>query len=169
MSDSVFISFPTKEKAEEARQKDRELQKKNRIELEDAVVVVKTPDGKIKPNQLMNTTSRRPDGALWETEVGMLFLMPVVGTVLGAASGALAGKMSDAGIDDEFMTDAASQLQPGTAGLRPDSQDDGIRCWKICGRRRTVSRTSFIDAGGGATRSFGGACRHGGYLSTPPS
>ena len=74
--------------------------------------------GKIKLNQLMNTTAAGAlTGALWGTVVGMLFLMPVVGTALGAASGALAGKLSDAGIDDQFMTEAASQLQPGTAGL----------------------------------------------------
>jgi uncharacterized membrane protein len=45
----------------------------------------------------------------------MLFPMPAVGTALGAASGALAGKLSDAGIDDQFMTEATGQLQPGTA------------------------------------------------------
>ena len=44
MSDLVFISFPTEEKAEEVRQKVLELQKEYLIELEDTVVVVKTPD-----------------------------------------------------------------------------------------------------------------------------
>jgi len=67
MSDLVFISFPTEEKAEEVRQKVLELQKEYLIELEDAVVVVKTPDGKIKLNQLMNTTAA---GALAGAPVG---------------------------------------------------------------------------------------------------
>ena len=81
-------------------------------------MVVKTPDGKIKLNQLMNTTAvGAPTGALWGTLVGMLFLVPLVGTASGAASGALAGKPSDAGIDDQFMKEAANVLQPGTAGL----------------------------------------------------
>src|SRR3954463_13817230 len=118
MSDLVFISFPTEEKAEEVRQKVLDLQKEYLIELEDAVVVVKTPDGKIKLNQLMNTTAAGAlAGALWGNVVGTLFLMPIVGNALGAASGALAGKLSDAGTDDQFMTEPASQLQPGTAGL----------------------------------------------------
>ena len=87
------------------RQKVLELQKEYLIELEDAVVVVKTPDGKIKLNHLMNTTAAGAlAGAVWGTVVGMLFLMPVVGTVSRTASGALAGKLSDAGIDDQFMT-----------------------------------------------------------------
>src|SRR3954467_7150250 len=97
MSDLVFISFPTEEKAEEVRQKLLELQKEYLIELEDAVVVVKMPEGKLKLNQLMNTPPAAPlAGGVWGTVVGMLFLMPVVGTALGAASGGLAGKLSDA-------------------------------------------------------------------------
>ena len=43
--------------------------------------------------------------------------MPLVGTALGAASGALGGALSDAGINDDFMKDAAQALTPGSAGL----------------------------------------------------
>src|SRR3954467_12345942 len=98
MSDLVFISFPTEEKAEEVRQKVLDLQKEYLIELEDAVVVVKTPDGKIKLNQLMNTTAAGAlAGALWGTVVGTLFFMPIVGTALGAASDAAAFTFMDHG------------------------------------------------------------------------
>jgi uncharacterized membrane protein len=118
MSDLVFISFPTEQKAEEVRQKVLGLQKEYLIQLQDAVVVVKTPDGKIKLNQLMNTTAAGAlSGAFWGTLVGMIFLAPLLGTALGAASGALAGKLTDAGIDDNFMKEAAGVLQPGSAGL----------------------------------------------------
>ena len=155
MSDLVFISFPTEEKAEEVRQKVLELQKEYLIELEDAVVVVKTPDGKIKLNQLMNTTAVGAlTGAMWGTLVGMLFLMPMVGTALGAASGALAGKLSDAGIDDQFMREAANALQPGSAGLfllihkmTTDKVLDDLR-----GVGGTVLRTSFDRAHEAALR-----------------
>lgn len=57
MSDLVFIAFPTEARAEEVRQKILGMQREYLIELEDAVVVVKTPEGKIKLNQLMNTTA----------------------------------------------------------------------------------------------------------------
>jgi uncharacterized membrane protein len=45
------------------------------------------------------------------------FLALLGGAAIGAASGALGGKFTDVGINDQFMTDAAGALQPGTAGL----------------------------------------------------
>jgi uncharacterized membrane protein len=36
---------------------------------------------------------------------------------VGALSGAIAGKFSDVGIDDDFMKNAAAALSPGQAGL----------------------------------------------------
>ena len=118
MSDLIFIAFPTEEKAEEVRQKVLSLQQKYLVELGDAVVVVKNEKGQIKLNQLVNLTARGAvSGALWGTLIGAIFLMPLVGTAIGVASGALGGGLSDVGINDQFMKDAAGALQPGTAGL----------------------------------------------------
>ena len=118
MSDLVFIAFPNEQKAEEVRQKVLAMQKEYLIELGDAVVVVKDPNGHVKLNELINlTTTGAASGALWGTLIGFIFMMPLLGTALGAASGALGGKLSDFGIDDKFMKDAASALQPGQAGL----------------------------------------------------
>lgn len=118
MSDLVFIAFPTEQKAEEVRQKVLALQKEYLIELGDAVVVVKDEKGHVKLHQLMNLTAAgAASGALWGTLVGFIFLMPLLGTAIGAASGALGGKLTDVGINDQFMKDAAGALQPGTAGL----------------------------------------------------
>ena len=118
MSDLVFIAFPTEQKAEEVRQKMLSLQREYLIELGDAVVVVKTQDGHVKLNQLVNLTAAgAASGALWGTLVGFIFLMPLLGTALGAASGALGGKFTDVGINDQFMKDAAGALKPNTAGL----------------------------------------------------
>ena len=118
MSDLVFIGFPSEEKAEEVRQRVLNLQREYLIELGDAVVVVKDEKGHVKLNQLMNLTAAgAASGALWGTLIGFIFLSPLVGTAIGAASGALGGKLSDVGINDQFMKDAASALQPNTAGL----------------------------------------------------
>ena len=57
MSDLVFIAFPSEQKAEEVREKVLEMQKEYLIELGDAVVAVKDDKGRIKLNQLMNTTA----------------------------------------------------------------------------------------------------------------
>jgi uncharacterized membrane protein len=118
MSDLVFIAFPTEQQAEEVRQKVLSLQREYLIELGDAVVVVKNEKGEVKLNQMINlTTAGAASGALWGTLIGFIFLAPLVGTAIGAASGALSGKFSDIGINDQFMKDAASALQPGSAGL----------------------------------------------------
>lgn len=118
MSDLVFIAFPTEQKAEEVRQKVLSLQREYLIELGDAVVVVKDASGQVKLNQLINLTAAgAATGAMWGTLIGFIFLAPLIGTALGAASGALSGKLSDIGINDQFMKDAASALQPNTAGL----------------------------------------------------
>jgi uncharacterized membrane protein len=118
MSDLVFIAFPTEQKAEEVRQKVLSLQREYLIELGDAVVVVKDEKGHVKLNQMMNLTAAgAASGALWGTLIGFIFLAPLVGTALGAASGALGGKLTDVGINDKFMKETASALQPNTAGL----------------------------------------------------
>ncbi len=149
MADLVFIAFPSEEKAEEVRQKVLAMQKEYLIELGDAVVVVKDAAGHIKLNQLMNLTAAgAASGALWGTLIGFIFMMPLVGAALGAASGALGGKLSDVGIDDQFMKDAAGVLQPGTAGLflliKKMTTDKVLADLKGAGG--VVMKTSFDEA-----------------------
>jgi uncharacterized membrane protein len=155
MSDLVFIAFPSEQKAEEVREKVLEMQKEYLIELGDAVVAVKDDKGRIKLNQLMNTTAAGAvSGALWGTLIGLIFLNPLLGTAIGAASGALGGSLTDVGINDQFMKDAASALQPGTAGLfllvRKMTTDKVLADLKGVGG--TVMRTSFDETKENALR-----------------
>ncbi len=146
MSDLVFIAFPSEEKAEEVRRKVLQMQKEYLIELGDAVIAVKDEAGHVKLNQLMNLTATGAlSGAFWGTLIGFIFLMPLVGTAGGAASGALGGKLSDIGINDDFMKDAAAALPPGSAGLflliRKMTADKVLQ--DLQGVGGTVMRTSF--------------------------
>lgn len=118
MSDLIAIVYPSEETAEKVRQELVALQKEYVITLEDAVIAVKTEDGKIRLNQLVNTTGAGAlGGGFWGLLVGTIFLMPVVGAAIGAASGALAGALSDYGINDDFMKDLAGSISPGNAAL----------------------------------------------------
>ncbi|HWJ75839.1 DUF1269 domain-containing protein [Mesorhizobium sp. BR1-1-16] len=118
MSDLVAIVYPSLEKAEAVRQEFLTLQKEYLITLDDAVIAVKTDDGKIKLHQMVNTTATgAASGSFWGLLVGMVFLMPVVGVVIGAASGALGGLLADFGINDKFMKDLSESIQPGNAAL----------------------------------------------------
>ncbi|KRE20662.1 hypothetical protein ASE66_07335 [Bosea sp. Root483D1] len=156
MSDLVFIAFPTEQKAEEVRQKVLSLQREYLIELGDAVVVVKDDQGHVKLNQMINlTTTGAASGALWGTLIGFIFLNPLIGTAIGAASGALGGKFSDVGINDQFMKDAASALQPNTAGLfllvRKMTTDKVLADLKGVGG--TLIQTSFDETKEAALRA----------------
>ena len=98
MADLVEITFPSEEKAEEVRQKLLDMQKEYLIELGDAVIAVKQPNGRVKLNQLFNpTASGAVSGTFWGALIGMIFLMPLAGAAIGAASGALGGKLADVG------------------------------------------------------------------------
>ena len=118
MSDLVVIAFPDEAKAEEVRQKLLKMQKEYLLELGDAVIAVKDAHGNVKLNQLINTTKvGAVGGTFWGALIGLIFLMPLAGAALGAASGALGGYLTDVGIDDKFMKETAAAIQPGTAAL----------------------------------------------------
>jgi len=118
MSDLLVIEFATEAEAEDVRQRLLGMQKEYLIELGDAVVAVKRPDGSVKLNQLFEPVrAGAVSGMFWGTLVGLLFMMPLAGAAVGAASGALRGKFTDVGINNEFMREVASALQSGKAAL----------------------------------------------------
>jgi uncharacterized membrane protein len=118
MADLVIVAYESEEKAEDARKKLFELQKEYLIELGDAVVAVRQPDGSVKLNQMINMTGTgAAAGGMWGALVGLLFLNPLIGAAIGAGAGALSGHFTDIGIDDKFMKDAAAALTPGQAAL----------------------------------------------------
>jgi uncharacterized membrane protein len=149
MADLVEITFPSEEKAEEVRQKLLDMQKEYLIELGDAVIAVKQPNGRVKLNQLFNpTASGAISGTFWGALIGMIFLMPLAGAAIGAASGALGGTLADVGINDRFMRDAAESLQSGNAALfllvRKMTTDKVLAA--LQGEGGTVIRTSFDES-----------------------
>jgi uncharacterized membrane protein len=118
MADLLVIAFPTEAQAEEARTRIFGMQREYLIELGDAVVAIKHPDGKVKLNQVFAPTAAgAAGGALWGTLIGLLFLNPLAGAAIGAASGAVAGRLTDVGINDNFMKEVAASLDAGHAAL----------------------------------------------------
>ena len=75
----------------------------------------------------------------------MIFLVPLVGAAIGAASGALGGWLTDVGVNDTFMKEVAESLQPGNAALflliRKLTTDKVLEDLKGVGGK--VLRTSF--------------------------
>lgn len=118
MSDLIAIVYPTEAKAEEVRQRVLNLQKEYLVQVGDAVIATKTEKGDVKLNQLFSMTGAgATSGGFWGLLIGILFLNPLLGVAVGAASGALGGKLTDVGINDKFMKELSSTLQPGNAAL----------------------------------------------------
>jgi uncharacterized membrane protein len=86
--------------------------------MEDAVVVTKYKDGKTQLHQAVNLTATGAiGGGFWGMLIGLIFLNPLIGAAVGAASGALAAKLSDIGINDKMMRDVAETFTPGSSAL----------------------------------------------------
>jgi uncharacterized membrane protein len=118
LSTLAVIAYPEQGTAAEAAAALQRMQKELLIELEDVAWVTKAQDGKMKLHQSLGLTGAgATGGALWGFIFGLLFLVPIAGMAVGAATGALAGKLSDYGIDDKWITEVASSIQPGGSGL----------------------------------------------------
>jgi uncharacterized membrane protein len=126
MSELVAVSYPDVYRAGEVCAALQRLQKEFLIDMEDAAYITREQDGKIKLHQTQPVVSLATGigatrGTIWGALIGLLFMQPLLGmaagAVLGAAGGAMAGRMSDYGIPDQFMKDLAGKLQPGTSML----------------------------------------------------
>ena len=118
MANLVVIVYPDESRAAEVLATLQQLQKESLIDLEDAVCVVKNQEGKIKLQQSHNLTAKgAASGGFWGILIGLLFFVPVGGLVIGAAAGALVGKLSDYGIDDKFARQLGEEMKPGSSGL----------------------------------------------------
>ena len=118
MSTLIAIAYPDRDTAEQVRQELVKATKEHLVKLEDAVIVEHDADGKVKLHQAVGATGAgAAGGALWGGLIGLIFLAPLLGMAVGAATGALGGKMTDLGVDDNFMKDLGTKLQPGSAAL----------------------------------------------------
>ena len=118
MSDLIVVSFPDEATAFDLRAALVKLQKEYLIEMEDAVVVTKSADGKVKLHQAVNLTAvGAVGGTFWGTLVGLIFLNPLLGAAVGAGAGAMSGALTDVGVDDRFMREVGASLEKGGAAV----------------------------------------------------
>lgn len=118
MSTLIAIAYPDAATAERVRAELIQATKEHLLTLEDAVVVEHQADGKIKLHQAMSLAGAgAAGGAMWGGLIGLLFLAPLFGMAIGAATGAVAGKMTDAGVDDNLVKTLGANMPPGGAAL----------------------------------------------------
>jgi uncharacterized membrane protein len=117
MSDLIVIGFPDEFKADEVLLDLRKLEREYLIDLEDAAIVVRNKDGRVKVKQSQElVTSGALSGGFWGLLIGMIFMQPLLG-LFGAAVGALSGALTDIGIDDNFIQELGNTIEPGTSAI----------------------------------------------------
>ena len=117
MSDLIAIGFKDEFKADEVLLDLRRLERDYLIDLEDAAIVVRNKDGKVKIKQTQELIA---DGAIrggfWGLLLGIIFFHPLL-AVFGLAVGALSGAMQDIGIDDNFIREIGETIEPSTSAI----------------------------------------------------
>jgi uncharacterized membrane protein len=126
MADLVCLAFDDATAADRALLELTKLQKEFVIKLTDACVVVRPPEGEIQlkqafPMSQIGAKTGGLSGALWGGLIGLLFLNPLAGMLIGggvgAASGALAGRYTDYGINDDFIRELGATIKPDSSAL----------------------------------------------------
>jgi uncharacterized membrane protein len=126
MSELVVVGFDDVFAADRVLTILLRLEREYLIDLEDAVVAFRRPDGTVHVKQtisppVVGAVTGLARGALWGGPVGLLFFAPftglAVGAVAGAGIGAAAGTTLDFGIDDQLIARIADTLQPDTSAL----------------------------------------------------
>ena len=134
MENLIVFAFDNETEAESMRDKLVDMQKQQIITLQDAAVVIRREDGKVKVKQAQSLVGAGAlGGSFWGLLIGLLFWAPWLGLAIGAATGAIAGGMTDVGVDDKFIKEVGENIEPGHSALfllvtdsTPDKVMDGL-------------------------------------------
>ena len=118
MSSLIAVGFKDEFTADEVILELRKLQKEHLIDLEDAAIVIRNKDGKVKIKQTQElTTAGALSGGFWGLLFGFIFFNPLLGWAVGAIAGGLSGALTDIGIDDNFIREVGSTIEPSTSAI----------------------------------------------------
>ena len=118
----VAISFPDQFRASEFMTAAARLVSQDKLKAKDAVFVTKGDDGKahVRETRDLQTGPTAASTGLWTAFVGALLGGPiglVVGGAIGAGAGAVAAKVVDLGIPDEWVNWLKEATEPGRTVL----------------------------------------------------
>ena len=124
MSDLIVLTYDGKEKAGTVLQAVATMKQENvqkaLIGIEDAAVVVKKANGKVKVQQTLESVAKGSNvasGGFWGLLIGFLFGGPLLGTLFGMGLSALFGRNIDIGIDNEFIKKVGDDLATEDSAL----------------------------------------------------
>lgn len=118
MSSLIAIGFKDEFTADAVILELRKLQKEHLIDLEDAAIVIRNKDGKVKIKQTQELTAEGAlSGSFWGLIFGLIFFNPLLGWAVGTIAGGISGALTDLGIDDNFIREVGSTIEPSTSAI----------------------------------------------------
>ncbi len=118
MSSLIAVGFKDEFIADSVILELRKLQREHLIDLEDAAIVIRNKEGKVRIKQTQELTAAGAlSGGFWGLLFGFIFFNPLLGWAVGAVAGAVSGALTDIGIDDNFIRDVGSTIEPGTSAI----------------------------------------------------
>lgn len=118
MSELIVIGYDDPAVANNAYAAVQNLQKDYVVNLSGLAIVSVDADGKTHvdtPSKIVGVSAA--SGALWGTVFGILFLVPGLGLLAGAAMGGLLGKLGKSGVDEQFRGQVQALLKPGSTAV----------------------------------------------------
>jgi uncharacterized membrane protein len=107
MSDLFVVAFDDELKAEQVRLDLLSLKRSHLVDVEEAVVVIRTASGKVRMHHSTHFTAPGAlGGGFLGMMAGLMLLSPVlavIGGITGTALGAVTGALKELGIDEAFM------------------------------------------------------------------
>jgi len=117
VSELMVLGFETEAEADAFGLKVAQLQKDMIVQLQDAAMVVRDPDGKPHVKHGHNLVGAGAmGGAFWGMLFGLLFFVPFLGLAIGGGMGALFGKMGKTGLNKAVLEQMGDAVPPGKAG-----------------------------------------------------
>ena len=115
----VVVAFDKEIRASELLTNLAALEAEHQVDLADAVVVTRDEKGNAHLQQTMDLTAGKGAvwGGLWGLLIGLIFLFPIGGWLLGMGAGAIVGKLTDAGLDDKWIKEVSDSIPGNGSGL----------------------------------------------------
>ena len=119
MNELVVVAFDDELKADEALVAVRRRQMRGEVDIRDTAIVLKTRRGRLEVRQTteISTSHRKQPDGWWGLLIAVMLGGPMGRDRYGAGFSRLYGRLSELGIDDDFVTQVSELIEPGQSAL----------------------------------------------------
>ena len=148
MSNLYVLGFEDEAEARSFGEKIKGLVADRLMVLDDAAMVIRDEKGKPHVEHGKHLVGAAAmGGAFWGMLIGLIFLAPLAGLAIGAAFGALGGKLGNMGLDKQVMEEIGDSIKPGHTGwfllVRSMTRDRVVE--ELAGTKAKVIRTNLSE------------------------